>query len=227
MDTSTKHPMTYEQARHLFLNMGEAIRELEPNVDKLAQTLSHIENINMMDNYTLNVTKNALTCQLTISLIHLDLCAATRQYLSGLTNYDQRFAIKNLQAILNEAYKRVFGFSSTKLKDTLIYPLISSLSDEDKDKYRSYLDKMASIKSNFHEPTIFNKESRCMIYHYSNDILKAHKFLSDIDADVVIHASNQFLSVIVQLSEFVHNLLLDFDKRMMLLLESLRNTIED
>ena len=149
MDTSTKHPMTYEQARHLFLNMGEAIKELEPNVDKLAQTLSHIENINMMDNYTLNVTKNALTCQLTISLIHLDLCAATRQYLSGLTNYDQRFAIKNLQAILNEAYKRVFGFSSTKLKDTLIYPLISSLSDEDKDKYRSYLDKMASIKSNF------------------------------------------------------------------------------
>ena len=86
---------------------------------------------------------------------------------------------------------------------------------------------MDSIKSNFHEPTIFNKESRCMIYHYSNDILKAHKFLSDIDADVVIHASNQFLSVIVQLSEFVHNLLLDFDKRMMLLLESLRNTIED
>ncbi len=53
--------MTYEQARHLFLNMGEAIKELEPNVDKLAQTLSHIEDINMLDNYTLNVTKNALT----------------------------------------------------------------------------------------------------------------------------------------------------------------------
>ena len=66
MDTSTKHPMTYEQARHLFLNMGEAIKELEPNVDKLAQTLSHIENINMMDNYTLNVTKNALTPSLQI-----------------------------------------------------------------------------------------------------------------------------------------------------------------
>lgn len=49
MDTSTKHPMTYEQARHLFLNMGEAIRELESNVDKLAKTLSHIEDINIKD----------------------------------------------------------------------------------------------------------------------------------------------------------------------------------
>lgn len=210
-----KHPMTYDEARALFLNTGEAIKELESNVDKLAKTLSEIQAVKSVDSYTFNVAEKALVCQLTISLIHLDICAAIRQYLSGLTNYDQRFALKNLQAILNEAYKRVFGFKSTKLNGTLIQPLISSLSNEDKTKYQLYLDNIALIQSNFFEPTIFDKESRCLIYHYSEDVLKAHKFLSDIDADVIIHASTEFLKIIVQLSEFVHYLLADFDDRIL------------
>lgn len=207
--------MTYDEARALFLNMGEAIKELEPNVDKLAKTLSDVKIVKSVDSYTFNVTEKALVCQLTISLIHLDICAAIRQYLGGLTNYDQQFALKNLQAILNEAYKRVFGFNSTKLNNTLIHPLISSLSDDDIKKYQVYLDKLSSIKANFYEPTIFDKESRCLIFHYSEDVLKTHKFLSDIDADIIIHASTEFLKSIVQLSEFLHYLLADFDNRIL------------
>lgn len=215
--------MTFQQARNLYINMGEAIKQLEPNVDILANTLKNIEKVSEFDNYTMNVLKNALSCQLCISLIYLDICAATRLYLSGSTNYDQRFALKNLQAILNEGYKRVYGFQQTKQNETIIYSLTSILAEEDKNKYRIFLDNLSSIKSKFYEPTIFNKESRCLVYHYSNELLKTHRFLSDLNAEVIVHASNEFLGVLKELSAFVHKLALDFDGRLTDKLNLIRN----
>lgn len=55
------------------------------------------------------VLKNILETSTTLCFINLDILSAYRQYLSAQTNYEERYAMKSLNTIMSEGYKKDLG----------------------------------------------------------------------------------------------------------------------
>lgn len=189
--------LTLKSAKSLYVNLGKTIQDLEIMTDDTIKGIDKLKEMNVSNPLILNY----LHASLYLNFIYLDICAAYRLYLSGTTHYEQRFAVKQLYTIMNEGYKRLFGFDNksqdpnkkSPQKGSVWVTYLSCYADcgisTIEEAYKSCL----SILERFSDPVIYDKEARCHGAHYSEDYAATYNFLKDLDAEkVTVGATNFF-----------------------------------
>ena len=126
-----KEPLSLVSAKRLYNSLGQ-------NIEQSTKDLVFIHNLKE------TLTKNEVSFSDILSLhmhvlyITMDLCVAFRFYLSAQIPHEERFAIQQLNVIMVEGYKRLYGFNSG-IKTSLFYkvnPKQNTITSIDYDGYR-------------------------------------------------------------------------------------------
>ena len=100
-----KEPLSLVSAKRLYNSLGQ-------NIEQSTKDLVFIHNLKE------TLTKNEVSFSDILSLhmhvlyITMDLCVAFRFYLSAQIPHEERFAIQQLNVIMVEGYKRLYGYNS-------------------------------------------------------------------------------------------------------------------
>lgn len=199
--------LTLKSAKSLFNKLGQTIMDIEINTDKTYQYIIYFEKLNIQDKRLLNI----LNASLQFNFIYLDFCTVYRLYLAGLTHYEQRFAIKQLYIILNEGFKRIYGFDhkndlsqlSTTRRDSIWKTLLEFYKD-DKDIIvkNSYLHLLSYLQL-FKDDIIFDQSLRSHGVHYHKDFRVTYDFLNNLDAEKVTHGALHFMDLMNEIRNFI------------------------
>lgn len=199
--------LTLKSAKSLYYNIGQTIRMLEADTDYIYNTITAIESI---DN-SRKLIFNGLYASLYLNFIYLDFCSAYSLYLSGLTHYEQRFAVKQLYQIMNEGFKRLYGFDNEKDKSIMSTTRKESVWNVYLKIYKScgiseiekaYID-LSDYVSSFDNPIIFDKDSRCHSAHYNEDVNTLYAFVRDLNAELVTQGATAFMAFMEEWRKFI------------------------
>ena len=194
--------LTLKSAKSLYLNLGATIQDLEIGTDMTIKGIEELKAMGVTDPLILNHHYASLY----LNFIYLDICAAYRLYLSGTTNYEQRFAIKQLYTIMNEGYKRLYGFDNKSTNPNKKIPQKGSIWITYMSCYsncgitiieRAYTDCFSVIER-FNDPVIFKKAARCHGAHYHEDYAATYDFLKDLNAETITVGTTHFFEFINQ-----------------------------
>lgn len=183
------------------------IRDLEIATDNVIKAVEELKDMNVSNPLILNHN----IASIYLNFINLDICAAYRLYLSGTTRYEQRYAVKQLYTVMNEGYKRLYGFDNKTQdsqkkkpqKGSVWVNYMSCYADcgisTIEEAYKSCL----SILERFDEPIINDKSARCHGAHYSEDYSATYTFLKDLDAEKVTSGATKFFSFMENYRKFI------------------------
>jgi hypothetical protein len=193
--------LTLKSAKSLYCNLGETIQMLERSTDEFMKAIKLFETLVPGD----SMWKNFYSANVQMNLIYLDFCAAYRLYLIGTTNYEQRFAMKNIYVITKEGYKRIYGFTEQIRNKSLWRQLLLPISA----KYNDILGHEAEVVNNyllnFKDELITgsgSQNSRNLAVHYSEDCRETYEFLKSIDAEVITNGANHFMELMTTLRKY-------------------------
>lgn len=199
--------LTLKSAKSLYYNLGQTIRMLEVDTDQVYKTIKAIEAIDSSKIFVLN----GWYASLYLNFIYLDFCSAYRLYLSGSTYYEQRFAVKQLYQIMNEGFKRLYGFENENDKSVFSKTRKESVWNvylrnfescgvlEIEQAYSEFSRYLAS----FTNPIVFDKDSRCLSTHYNGDIHAIYSFLRDLNAETVTQGATSFMGFMEEWRKFI------------------------
>ena len=108
--------LSLETAKRQFVLYGFNIKELERTLDSFMGILEGIDSKSQKDPATI-VVQSTIEATMMIEYIALDLYAAYRQYLSATTNYEERQAMTKANIVMQEGYKKLYGFTEDKQKE--------------------------------------------------------------------------------------------------------------
>ena len=180
----------------------EVIKDLEYDTDQNIKRLKGLESFQGSEHYT--VLKAIIETKITINYIDLDFCAAYCQYLSAKTHYEQRFAIKNINTVLSEGYKKLYGF--TTKEDSFWKKQIKIATDkypELQEEYRGITNDLEDLKAK----DVFNKEMRDLSVHYDVNPMKVYTMLANISAEEVMRRYIEFALITKKIRLFLRKLI--------------------
>lgn len=194
--------LTLKTAKNTYKLLENSIYDFEKNTDINMSILKAVDAL--PQNKQTKVLKNILETSTTLCFINLDILAAYRQYLSAQTNYEERYAMKSLNTIMSEGYKKVFGFTQTSksfwkthMKSvTNNYPEL--LAD-----YERITNSLEELASN----SVFNKDMRDFSVHYDIDPRKVYVMLSQLSAEEVSDRFSHFFVCITDIFAFIRKTL--------------------
>jgi len=167
----------------------------------------------------------------TIHLCYLycDLGTAIRHCLSAELDYEKRFAVKLLNVIMIEGYKRIYGYGD-KIKESFwvksIKPICESVSSECINKYDELTRQIIEIG----QGNVFDKDSRDLAIHYDTDVEKVYVLLLTLNAEIESKKVIEFLKLTEQLIKFAGEILTLRNKELELQrnspIDELRNYIQ-
>lgn len=198
--------LTLKKAKYTFNILGETIKELEVKTDDFVKSISFIEKhwpdkIKLLNFYKASVQLN---------LMALDYCAAFRQYLSGTTFYEERFAVKNLIVISKETYKRLYGFNENARNKGIWRKYLKPLSGNIP-KLGDEADDIEVALFQFSDRLITDdKHSRDIAVHYSENYLENYNLLKDLDAEVVAHGATELNKIIVLIRAYIFHVGIEY-----------------
>lgn len=199
--------LTLKSAKSLYVNLGMTIRDLEIATDNIIKAVEELKDMNVSNPLILNHNLASIY----LNFINLDICAAYRLYLSGTTHYEQRYAVKQLYTIMNEGYKRLYGFDNktqdsqkkNPQKGSVWVNYLSCYADcgisSIEEAYKSCL----SILERFDDPIINDKSARCHGAHYNEDYSATYNFLKDLDAEKVTIGATKFFGFMECYRKFI------------------------
>ena len=199
--------LSLKTAKSLYLNLGETIREVEISTDEIYTTINRME-LYQPDSILL---KNSLCASMFLNFICLDICAAYRMYLSGTTNYEQRFAVLHLYSIMNEGFKRLYGFPQNKSelsptqKDSIWHQNMSCYRNCEICSIEKEFLELENELSTFKDNEIFNKDARNCATHDSKDYKERYAFLSKLNAEEITKSATNFLHFLELWRRFLMN----------------------
>ena len=109
--------LSLETAKRQFVLYGFNIKELERILDSFMRILEGIDSKSQKDPATI-VVQSTIEATMMIEYIALDLYAAYRQYLSATTDYEERQAMTKANIVMSEGYKKLYGFTEDKQKES-------------------------------------------------------------------------------------------------------------
>lgn len=157
--------MTLQTQQQQYTLRLEAIKDLEQDTDQNLKLLQAID------------------------YIDLDFCAACCHYLSAKTNYEQRFAFKNINTILSEGYKKLYGF--TTKEDSFWKKQIKYAVEQYQEFREEYLRITESLEG-LQTKDVFNKEMRDLSVHYDANPIKVYQMLTNISGEEVMRRYIEF-----------------------------------
>lgn len=192
--------LTYKSARSLFNNLGDTIIFLERQTDDIYKSIEMLEQSPVANARILNVQFASMY----LNYIYLDTCAAFRMYLGGLTNNEQRFAVKQLYVILNEGFERIYGFEGTKSRKESIWNTYFVIYETDLNLHiREAYNTLAKFLSGFKDDVIFDKSSRSHGAHYTDNYKTIYSFLRDLNAESVTVGAMHFMQLMEEVRKFI------------------------
>lgn len=198
--------LTLKSAKSLYQNIGQTIQMLEVTTDNAIKAIGVMEATNKSDALMLN----HLCATMYLNFIYLDFCTAYRLYLGGMTNYEQRFALKQLYTIMNEGYKRLYGFddkdkskTSDTRKKSVWNTYMKCYENCGIAEIESAYIKFSQYLSSFTNPIVFDKTSRSLSAHYDKDYKTTFLFLSNLDAEGITIGANGFLAFMEEWQKFI------------------------
>lgn len=199
--------LSLKSAKSFYLTLGQSIQELEVSTDAIIKGIDDLKR--MVGEKPLIL--NHYYATLYVNFINLDICAAYRLYIAGTTHYEQRFAVKQLYTIMNEGYKRLYGFDNICKDGELRKPQKGAVWDtymsiyetcgipEIETAYQFCISKFGK----FYDPIIFNQEARCHGAHYNKDFYNTYNFLKDLNAETVTTGATKFFDFLDSWRAFI------------------------
>lgn len=199
--------LTLKSAKSLFHTLGLSIQDLEAATDKIVRDIDALTQTGVSNPLLIN----HFYASLYLNFINLDICAAYRLFLMGITNYEQRFAVKQLYVILNEGYKRLYGFDNKNKdsnvrkpqKDSVWCTYISPYENCGIPEIEIACKQCLASLENFYDPVIFDPDSRSHGAHYNKDYQKTYIFLSKLDAEVVTNGTQNFFKFMTEYRKLI------------------------
>ena len=125
-------------------------------------------------------------------------------YLGGLSNYEQRFAVKQLYVILNEGFKRIYGFDNTKTRNKSIWnTYLGIYANDSNTQINNGYKKLTKYLNNFYDDIIFDKSARCQGAHYTDDYATIYSHLSSLNAEAVTVGAIHFMQLMDEVRAFI------------------------
>lgn len=189
-----RKPLSLESAKRIYKNLGQDIEQYTVELD-------------LLHNLKATLPKNDQSISDIISLhmhvlyLLMDLSAAYRIYFSALIPHEERFAIQQLNVIMVEGYKRLYGFNS-KIKESLFYkvnPLRNIITSTDIDGYK----KVEHELIEFGNGSNLDKDARDVSVHYNTDVMKVYDMLVSIDAEKTSQNVISCLAVLKSLTSYL------------------------
>jgi len=219
-----QQPITPERHLSLATNSGQMIVQLSKNIDiwihqKKMLSLYFPQMIELIENNILyekeerakaiskidadlKFMNDILSFAIHISFLYCDLAASIRHYLSAELEYEKRYAVKQLNVIMIEGYKRIYGFSKDNIKDSFwiksLKPICESISPEYTKKYGDFTNMIIALG----ECGIFDKDNRDIVVHYNSNVEKVYELLILLNADTECIKVAKFLSFLEELIRF-------------------------
>ena len=191
-----KVPLSLVSAKRLYNSLGQ-------NIEQSTKDLVFIHNLKE------TLTKNEVSFSDILSLhmhvlyITMDLCVAFRFYLSAQIPHEERFAIQQLNVIMVEGYKRLYGFNSG-IKTSLFYkvnPKQNTITSIDYDGYRRVEKELVKLGNSSN----LDKYARDISVHYDTDVLKVFNMLVSMDAEETSQKVISCLDVLKSLTTYLCN----------------------
>ena len=196
--------LSLETAKRQFVLYGFNIKELERTLDSFMGILEGIDSKSQKDPATI-VVQSTIEATMMIEYIALDLYAAYRQYLSATTNYEERQAMTKANIVMQEGYKKLYGFTEDKQKESFWGKQIKKAVDVNPSHRQDY-DEITSQLREF-VPLNLDKDMRDYAVQYDRDPRKVYRMLSSINAEEVLQRVIKFLSVLERVAKLTFDLL--------------------
>lgn len=199
--------LSLKSAKSLHVNLGMTIRDLEIATDNIIKAVDELKGMNVANPLILNYN----IASIYLNFINLDICAAYRLYISGTTHYEQRYAVKQLYTIMNEGYKRLYGFDNKSQdplkknpqKGSVWVNYLSCYAECGVSAIEEAYQSCLSVLERFNDPVIYDKDARCHGAHYSEDYKATYTFLKDLDAEIVTNGATKFFSFMECYRKFI------------------------
>lgn len=191
--------LTLKTAKNTYKLLENSIHDFEKNADMNMSVLKVLDTMHQNEN--INIIKSILETSITLCFINLDISAAYRQYLSAQTHYEERYAMKCLNTIMSEGYKKIFGF--TENKKSFWKQQIKRVVDKYPELHTEY-DRITTSLSDLAKNNIFNKDMRDYSVHYDHDPRKVYDMLSKLSAEDVSDRFNHFYATITIITAFIN-----------------------
>lgn len=190
--------LTLKTAKNTYKLLENSIYDFEKNTDINMSILNAVDALPY--NKQTKVLKNILETSTTLCFINLDILSAYRQYLSAQTNYEERYAMKSLNTIMSEGYKKVFGFTQNSKSFWKIH-MKSVVNDypELLADYERITNSLEILALN----SVFNKDMRDFSVHYDIDPRKVYSMLSQLSAEEVSDRFTSFFACITDVLVFI------------------------
>ena len=193
--------ITLKSAKKLFKSLGETIIDLEQDTDKIMTLLNKCDNIGDVD--TINTIKGLLETKVTLNFVHLDICAAYRHYLASETHYEERHSIKNLNTIMSEGYKQLYGFTQ---KQNTFWKKEVKLAVNNYPEFNDEYAIVTALLIQLQENQAFDKDARDLAVHYDEEPRKVYKMLTELSAEEATRRFTMISIVYTRILSFLQKL---------------------
>ena len=149
-----------------------------------------------------------------INLVLLDYSTLLKLYLNANKRYDQIYACKQIYVVINESYKKVYGYSE-KIKQSFwvkdINPLVKLYASFMKEEYESLTRNVIDfVNANFINGEL--KYNRDLSVHYDMTPSKVYSMITNFNEDELLKKSSEYFSLLNKTVAFSTSLLIEFDK---------------
>ena len=146
---------------------------------------------------------------LLISLIGLDLACAVRIYVNRKSNYEVRYAAKNLVVTLNEGYKKIYHVVEKEKRNSFWIKDIGELIQEDSLlclnlKYSTITN---ALETYFVENWANVKEFRDLAVHYDKNVSKVYDMILSLDIENIVLKVIPFMNILREMTSFCNEVL--------------------
>lgn len=168
----------------------------------MQDVLNHFNNPN---NELHNDLRTIVSAMLFVLTTRTDIMEATKYFIIANKDYDRRFMRGKLRVILNEGFKRLYGFKENKRKDTEWYKLMPIL-DHFPEEVRRQYQELTKLINNQSEESTWWKEERDLETHLQDSLKLYHSRQEEIIESKVAIESMKLYCTLMAVSEFLENL---------------------
>jgi len=192
-----------DEERKDFASMiDETIEENSAGFPIMQDVLNHFNNPN---DELHNDLRTIVSAMLFVLTTRTDIMAATKFFIIANKDYDRRFMRGKLRVILNEGFKRLYGFQENKRKDTEWYKLKPILNHFPEEIRRQYQELTQLINNQSKESTWW-KEERDLETHLQDSLKLYHSRQEEIIESKVAIESMKLYCTLMAVSEYLENL---------------------
>ena len=194
--------LTYEERKDFVAMLNESIEDNSKGFPLLEGALDCFSNPNNEFHKDLRTIVSAMLFVLTT---RTDILVAMKYFIIADKDYDRRFLRGKLKVILNEGFKRLFGFKENKRKDTEWYKLQSILSHFPQKLLPQY-QEITGYLIKHAESSSWWKEERDLETHLQDAVMLYHSRQEEVIESKVAMESMILYSSLMAVSEYLENL---------------------